>query len=77
MDISNVEKVIVYWLTKKDDAIANIRKYFNLPTYTTVNGWTPGMIEPKDMAMFEETARRGFFRFLRKEWTYNGATYSW
>ena len=77
MDISNGEKVIVYWLTKDDDAIANIRKYFNLPTYTTVNGWTPGMIESKDMQMFEETARRGFFRFMRMEWTYNGATYSW
>lgn len=77
MDISNGEKVLVYWLTKDDDAIANIRKYFNLPIYITVNGWTPGKIEQKDMQMFEETARRGFFRFIRKEWTFNGVTYSW
>lgn len=77
MDTSNGEKVIVYWLTKDEEAIANIRNYFNLPTYATVNGWTPGKIKPKDMWMFEETARRGFFRFVRKEWTYNGSTYSW
>ena len=70
-------KVIVYWLTRDDESIVAIRKYFNLPKYTTLNGWTPGMIEPEDMQMFEETARRGFFRFLRKEWTFNGATYSW
>ena len=77
MDTSNGEKVIVYWLTNDDEVIAQIRKYFNLPAYTTINGWTPGKIEPKDMQMFEETSRRGFFRFLRKEWTYNGGTYSW
>lgn len=77
MDISNGKKVLVYWLTKDEEAIAHIRKYFNLPAYTTVNGLTPGKIERKDMEMFEETARRGFFRFMRKEWSYNGATYSW
>lgn len=77
MDISNGEKVLVYWRTKDDDAIAHIRKYFNLPNYTTLNGWTPGKIQRKDMAMFEECARRGFFHFRRKEWTYNGVTYSW
>lgn len=69
--------VIIYWLTKSDTAIAAIRKHFKLPKYTTLNGWTPGTIEEKDMPMFEETARRGFFRYIEKEWTYNGATYSW
>lgn len=70
-------KIIIHWQTRDEDAIRAIRRYFNLPNYTTLNGWTPGKIEQKDMEMFEEAARRGFFRFVKKEWTYNGATYSW
>lgn len=70
-------KVVIYWVTKDESAIAAIRKHFKLPKYTTLNGQTPGEIEPKDMPMFEETARRGFFRYQRTEWTFNGATYSW
>lgn len=70
-------KVIIYWVTKDAEAIAAIRKHFGLPKYTTVNGLTPGAIEDKDMSMFEETARRGFFRYQKAEWTFNGATYSW
>lgn len=77
MDISNSEKVLIYWLTKDKAAVAAIRQHFNLPSYVTINGLNPGEIKQKDMEMFEETARRGFFRFMRKEWTYNGATYSW
>lgn len=70
-------KVIIYWLTNDEVAIAAIRKHFNLPIYTTLNGWTPGEISEKDKPMFEETARRGFFRYRRMEWTFNGVTYSW
>lgn len=70
-------KVVIYWVTKDWDAIAAIRKHFNLPKYTTINGQTPGAIEEQDMPMFEETARRGFFRYRETEWTFNGTTYSW
>lgn len=70
-------KVVIYWVTKDVEAIEAIRAHFGLPRYTTVNGWTPGAIEDKDMQMFEETARRGFFRYHKTEWTFNGATYSW
>lgn len=70
-------KIVIHWQTRDEDAIRAIRRYFNLPNYTTLNGWTPGKIEQKDMKMFEEAAMRGFFRFVKKEWTYNGATYSW
>lgn len=70
-------KVVIYWVTKDAEAIAAIRKHFKLPKYTTVNYQTPGAIEEKDMPIFEETARRGFFRYQRTEWTFNGATYSW
>lgn len=77
MDTSKAEKILIYWLTKDDAAIAAIREYFHLPTYTTVNGWTPGEIQQKDMPMFEETAKRGFFRYRREEWSYNGTAFSW
>lgn len=70
-------KVIVYWVTKDEKSIAAIRKYFGLPAYTTVNGWTPGTIDSKDIPMFEETAHRGFIRYREMDWTFNGVTYSW
>ena len=70
-------RVIVKFTTRDEAAISAIRKRFRLPVYTTLNGWTPGMIEQNDLDVFEETARRGFFTFIRKKWTYNGATYSW
>lgn len=70
-------KVVIYWVTRDAKAIAAIRKHFKLPNYMTVNGHTPGAIGEDDMTMFEETARRGFFRYQKTEWTFNGATYSW
>lgn len=70
-------KVIISWRTRDREAIAAMRKYFGIPKYTTVNGLTPAAIEDKDMPMFEETARRGFFRYRRIEWTFNGISYSW
>lgn len=70
-------KVLIYWLTKDNEAIRLIRKHFNIPKYTTINGWNPAGIDEEDMEMFEETARRGFFRYRRTEWTFNGASYSW
>lgn len=70
-------KVVIYWVTKDESAIAAIRNYFKLPKYTTLNGQTPGEIETKDIPMFEETSRRGFFRYQKKDWTFSGATYSW
>ncbi len=70
-------KIAVRWLTEDPEAIAHIRKYFKLPSYTTVNGWTPGTLRKADREMFEECARRGFFNFMEVDWTYNGATYSW
>lgn len=70
-------KIIVKWRTKDEDAIRHIRKYFNLPTYTTVNGCTPGTLNDSEKEMFEECVRRGFFTYIESDWTYNGATYSW
>ena len=68
-------RVIVRWTTRDEEAIAAIRKHFNLPNYTTLNGWTPAEIKLEDMDMFEECARRGFFGIIREKWCKNGGQY--
>lgn len=68
-------KIIVRWATRDEEAIAAIRRRFNLPSYTTLNGWTPAEIKPEDMAVFEECARRGFFGIIRQKWRKNGDQY--
>lgn len=69
-------RVIVRWTTRDEEAIAAIRERFNLPDYTTLNGWTPAEIKPEDMDMFEECARRGFFGIIREKWCKNGGQYN-
>lgn len=69
------ELLIVRWNTRDQEAIAAIRKRFNIPTYTTVNGWSPAEIKPEDMPMFEECARRNFFGIIRRKWCKNGGQY--
>lgn len=68
-------KLIVRWITRDEAAIVAIRKRFDMPTYTTVNGWTPCEIKPEDMDVFEECACRGFFCIIRKKWCKNGGQY--
>lgn len=74
---ANATKVTVKWLTRDAEKIASIRRYFGLPDYTTLNGWTPGEIAEDKMATFEETARRGFISYRLTEWERVGETYSW
>lgn len=69
------ERLIVRWNTRDKEAIIAIRKRFNIPTYTTVNGLSPAEIKPEDMQMFEECARRNFFGIIRKKWRKNGGQY--
>jgi hypothetical protein len=70
-------KMVIKWGYKLDDAtVAAIRKRFKIPTYTTLNGFSPVEIAEEDMEMFEETARRGFFTIFRKKWCKNGAQFS-
>lgn len=76
MDTSNI-KLTISWHTKNAESIQLIRERFNIPRYTTVNGWTPCEIKPEDMPIFEETARRGYFSILHKPWERVGNTYTW
>lgn len=70
-------KVLIYWLTANERTIEAIRKRFNVPRYSTLNGWTPAEIAETDIEVFKETAKRGFIRYRKEEWTFNGHTYSW
>lgn len=68
-------KFVIRWNTRDAEAIAAIRKRFNIPEYTTVNGLTPAEIAPEDMEVFEECARRGFFGIMPLKWCKNGDQY--
>lgn len=70
------QKLTIKWLTKDKVAIDAIRRRFNIPNYTTINGWSPAEIAPEDMKLFEECAHRGFFGFLPYKWCKNGGTFS-
>lgn len=69
------EKLLIRWDTRDPDAIEAIRRRFNIPKHTTVNGITPAEIKPEDRELFEETARRGFFGIIRRKWCKNGGQY--
>lgn len=76
MDIS-CDKIVIYWLTNNRDAIKRIRERFGIPAYTTVNGQTPAVLKSEDKAVFDETARRGYFTYRHIDWSFNGLSYSW
>lgn len=69
-------KFVIRWGTRDMEAISLIRKRFNIPSYTTLNGWSPVEIEPADKEVFDECARRGFFSILPKKWCKNGGLFS-
>lgn len=70
-------KVIVRWQTKNAESIRLIRKRFDIPQYTTINGHSPAIIKPADKEVFLETVRRGFISYLPVDWSFNGFSYSW
>lgn len=77
MDTMTEQKIIIHWHTKNSESIRLIRERFGVPTYTTLNGLTPALLKPEDRAVFDETARRGYFTYHHAEWTFNGFSYSW
>ena len=75
MDTSK-HNITIKWLTRDTAAIRKIRERFNIPNYTTVNGWSPAEIPDEDMELFRETAKRGFFSILGYKWCKNGVHFS-
>lgn len=74
--MTHTEKLVIRWVTKDREAIAAIRKRFNIPQYTTVNGFSPVALKEEDREVFEETARRGYFSIFCEKWCKNGGTIS-
>lgn len=72
-----LSKFVIRWETRDAEAIAKIRQRFNIPSYTTLNGWSPCEIRPEDIPVFQETARRGFFSVVRHSWEFKNGFYSW
>lgn len=73
---TDAQRLTIRWTTKDKAVIAAIRKRFSIPSYTTLNGLSPVLLKDEDRAVFEETARRGFFAILDKKWCKNGAVFS-
>ena len=70
-------KVVLRGQTRDEAAVQAIRRRFGLPSYTTLNGETPGDIGQADKDIFDECVRRGFFTYRPTEWSFNGKSYSW
>lgn len=76
-DMAEKIKLVVCWKKCNAETIKRIRQRFGMPTYTTVNGWTPVEILKEDMPLLEETARLGYISILRHvKWCKNGGTFS-
>ena len=41
--------VTIYWKTKDIGAIYDIRRWFNLPSYTSINGETPCEVDEDNL----------------------------
>lgn len=65
----------VRWITRDPVKIDAIRKRFDIPDYTTMNGWSPAEIKREDMSVFNECIKRGLFSIIPKKWCKNGGLY--
>lgn len=59
-------KLTIYWKTKDAECIKHIRKRFNIPSCTTVNGETVADIKDEDIELLRETEKRGFIQIRHK-----------
>ena len=69
-------KKVIRWVTRDGQAILAIRKRFNIPDYVTLNGYSPALVDERDMEVFEECARRGFFSIIPLKWCKNGEAFA-
>ena len=70
-------KIIVRWRTRDEESIAHIRRRFGFPSYTTLNGWTPGLLKAEDKESLDDYVTFGFLTYRQADWSFNGVTYSW
>lgn len=77
MGIATETKIIIRWHTRNENTIRRIRERFNVPAYTTINGWSPASLKEADRKTLDETAQRGFISYMAVNWQFNGVSYSW
>ena len=51
-------KCVVYWKQCDPEAIEQIRKKFNIPLYTTVNGESPCEVDEEEMQLLRQCEER-------------------
>lgn len=60
-------KLTIHWEKISTPVIREkIRKQFDIPHYTTINGETPADIKDSDLELLKETERRGFIQIRKK-----------
>lgn len=69
-------KVAVKWITRNSLIIESIRRIFNIPPYTTMNGFSPAEIIPEDWELFQECAIRNYISIIDVKWCKNGDLYT-
>lgn len=69
----------VYWIKtdnpSSSDNIEKIRKRFNIPHYTTVNGESPVEVDEEEMKLLKECQRLGFIQIRNRKWEKKGDLY--
>lgn len=70
------KKYAIRWSTTDTEKIEKIRERFNIPSYKTINGWSPAEIDEADDALFRETSRRRYFQILPYTWELTSGVYS-
>ncbi len=70
-------KCVVYWKQCDPEAIEQIRKKFNIPLYTTVNGESPCEVDEEEMQLLRQCEERGFLSIRNKKWCKKGEVFVW
>jgi hypothetical protein len=66
-------KCVVYWKKRATpEAIEAIRRKFNIPHYTTLNGESPVEVDDEQMKLLRECERKEFLQIRMKKWCKNG-----
>ena len=59
-------RVTIYWKTTDRDVMDKIRKRFDIPRYTSINGETHASICEEDIPLLSECEKRGFIQIREK-----------
>lgn len=58
--------VTIYWKTKDIGAIYDIRRWFNLPSYTSINGETPCEVNEDNLEKLKVFEEKGLIQIRYK-----------